>query len=317
MTGVALIVDDDGVWRDTLARAVDRLRIKHDSAATAQRAIELIRKKKYSIGLLDADLGNEQGAYGCSEVLAELKANGNEPPVVIVSGAENVQQLSKDLARHYSKLSHFTKGESLLELERVIRDALGARPDPDETRGMDMGDLVEFVDYEFAFLKLDIVGHSAIYNTNRSPDIDQTLETFEKLVESEVRNFQGHILSWQGDGGLIVFVAGDKSANCIEAALAILYSLRKFNDNQNKTKEDVQLRLACHRGVAKYKSNHGRIHSAAINYVCHLEAKGTRVNAISISDAFYRELPERVKARFSAKGTFEGAGVYEYVMQVP
>jgi hypothetical protein len=110
----------------------------------------------------------------------------------------------------------------------------------------------------------------------------------------------------------VVFVSGDKIANCSEAALTILYSLRKFNDNQNNTNQEIKLRIACHQGAARFKANHGRIHSAAINFVCHLEAKGTNVNAIAISEGFYRELPERVKTRFSEKGQFEGTKIYEH-----
>lgn len=316
MTGLALIVDNDGVWRDFLIRTIDRMGLKSNSASTPQRAIELVKKHNHTIALLDADLGTEQGAYGCSEILAELKAKGTEIPVIIVSGVENVRSLSKNLERHYQNLADFTKGDNLLELEELIRRLLGTIANPRPERATDLSDLAEYVSYEFAFLKLDIVGHSAIYEANRSPNIDETLEAFEKLVEAQINNFQGHILSWQGDGGVAVFVAGDKVQNCAEAALAILYSLRKFNDNENKTNEEIKVRLACHQGTAKYKSNHGRIHSSALNFVCHLEAKGTSVNAISVSDMFYKELPDKVKARFGQKGKFENTDVYEYKISV-
>jgi class 3 adenylate cyclase len=178
---------------------------------------------------------------------------------------------------------------------------------------VDLRRLAEYVEYGFAFLKLDIVGHSAICSSNRGPDVDHTLDAFEKFVESQVLKNKGHIFSWQGDGGLAAFVAGpDTIGNCVEAALSVLYGLRKFNDNSNKTYEEIRVRIACHQGNAKYKSDHGRIHSAAINFVCHLEAKGTSENAVCISEQFYKELPQKVRERFHPKGVFEGLSVYEH-----
>jgi class 3 adenylate cyclase len=312
MSGFALVVDNDGVWRDSLARAVNRVGLKCDSASTPQLAIELIRKKRYVIALLDADLGTEQGPYGCSEILSEIKARGPEIPIIIVSGLAEVQALSRKLARHYSRLGDFSKGDNLLELERLIRDLLGGGASVGGAHAVDLSDLVEDVTYDFGFLKIDVVGHSSIYSNNRSPAIDETLDAFERMVEDQALKNQGYILSWQGDGGLIVFIVGDKVMNCSETALSLLYSLRKFNDNHNKTESELRLRMACHLGTAKYKSSHGRIHSPAINFVCHLEAKGTPVNAISVSEIFYKEIPTKVQARFSESGEFEGVKIYAH-----
>lgn len=312
MSGLALIVDNDGVWRDFLARTVERIGLKHDSASTPQLAIELIKKKKYAIALVDADLGTEQGPYGCAEILLELKARGPEIPVIIVSGVADIQGLSRGLARHYSRITDFTKGNNAMELEKIIRDVLGAAPNDGGGHAVDLSDLIEDLTYNFSFLKIDVVGHSAIYHSNRGPAVDETLDAFERLVEGEAATHQGHILSWQGDGGLIVFVAGDKVANCSEVALGLLYSLRKFNDNDNKTETEIKLRMACHLGPAKYKAFHGRIHSSAINFVCHLEAKGTDINAISISEPFYKELPVKIRQRFMEKGEFEGLKIYHH-----
>jgi class 3 adenylate cyclase len=236
--------------------------------------------------------------------------------VIIVSGVHDIQSLSRKLSRHYSKISEFTKGDNLLELENLVRDLLGSNLARSAAHPVDLSDLIEDVVYDFAFLKLDIVSHSAIYASNRSPLIDETLNAFEYFVESEVNSSQGHILSWQGDGGLVVFVTGDKVANCSEVALTILYALRKFNDNENKTNEEIRLRMACHQGTARYKANHGRIHSSAINFVCHLEAEGTGVNAISVSEEFYKELPEKTRNRFAEKGEFEGIKIYEHIFKI-
>jgi predicted nucleotide-binding protein/ActR/RegA family two-component response regulator len=125
MDGLALIVDNDGVWRDLLARAIGRIGLRCDSASTPEFAIDLVRNNRYTIALLDADLGNEQGPYGCSEILSELKATGSEIPVIIVSGIDDVRSLTAQLAQHYSRITNFAKGHSLLELDKILRDLLG------------------------------------------------------------------------------------------------------------------------------------------------------------------------------------------------
>src|SRR5258708_5846842 len=123
MTNYALIVDDNGAWRDLLSRAVERVGLKQDSASAAPRAIELINKRQYVLALLDADLGTEQGGYdGCSEILAELKARGTEVPTIIVSGLSNIGDLTYAFQRDYKALRNFPKTGSLLDLERLIRE---------------------------------------------------------------------------------------------------------------------------------------------------------------------------------------------------
>jgi class 3 adenylate cyclase len=309
----ALIVDNDGQWRDLLARAVRRAGLRDVSASTPLHAIELIRERPYAIVLLDADLGAGQGTRSCTEVLAELKARRGEVPTIIVSGLDHLDSFVSTLQRHYRLVSSFSKEGSMLVLDNLIRDVTGIVPATTAALGAtDLGELADHLEYVFSFMKIDIVEHSAIYAYNRTPDIDATLDAFEEFVELEIKNSQGHILSWQGDGGLAAFFAGDKTGNCGTAALSLLYKIREFNYDRNKTKEAIKIRIACHKGTAKYRSNHGRIHSAAINFVCHLEAKGTASNAISISKFFYDELHEKLRKSFNSKGKFEGIRIFEH-----
>ncbi|MGJ4999457.1 TIR domain-containing protein [Bradyrhizobium sp. HKCCYLS3077] len=122
MSHYALIVDDDGTWRDILSRAVERAGLKQDSASAAPRAIELIDKKEYVLALLDADLGNELGRFGCSEVLAELKARGMEIPAIIVSGLPSLEQVTLSFQRDYKSVHNFSKVGNLLDLEKLIKE---------------------------------------------------------------------------------------------------------------------------------------------------------------------------------------------------
>jgi class 3 adenylate cyclase len=310
----ALIVEDNGAWHDLFARAVERVGLQPISALTAQRAIELARRRRYAIVLLDPDLDSGRGVYDCTEVLAELKKAGIETPTILISAHSDAQELTIRAMQTYTMLRYFSKNTvSLLEVDRAIREMTQIRA-PTRQHEADLQDFVDGIDYGFAFMSVDLVGHSALYSYSRGPDIDQTLDAFEQFIEENVNIHHGHILSWQGDGGLAAFVAGDKIANCGEAALSILYSLRRFNDNYNKSQQELKVRIACHGGIAKYRSSYGRIHSAAINFVCHLQSKATRENAISLSQPFHEEMNEKSRGRFIPKGEFEGASILEHFL---
>lgn len=123
MADYALVVEDDGTWRDIFVRAAERIGLEHESASTTQRALELIGRHSYSLVLLDADLGTVLGAYGCTEILAELKARHAEVPVIIVSGIWDTEQLIRELRAQYRHLRSFSKSRGLVELDALISEA--------------------------------------------------------------------------------------------------------------------------------------------------------------------------------------------------
>ena len=65
--------------------------------------------------------------------------------------------------------------------------------------------LVEGMVGEFAFVRVDVIGHSRISRENPSSTVDRILSDFEHHVESIAAAHKGRIWNWAGDGGLIVF----------------------------------------------------------------------------------------------------------------
>jgi class 3 adenylate cyclase len=168
---------------------------------------------------------------------------------------------------------------------------------------------------EFAFVRVDVIGHSRISRENPSSTVDRILSDFEHHVESIAAAHKGRIWNWAGDGGLIVFYEGrqtEKVGDALTAARTLLDSLGEFNYEHpfDQPEHSLRLRIAIHCGTARYRSSTGRIHSAAINYVAHLEHERTHPNSISISEPVYRELSRGARQQFVSAGTFEDVPIY-------
>jgi hypoxanthine phosphoribosyltransferase/mannose-6-phosphate isomerase-like protein (cupin superfamily)/class 3 adenylate cyclase len=172
--------------------------------------------------------------------------------------------------------------------------------------------------HEFSFLDVDIVEHSKILISNPPDLVEKSLDEFEKYVEENVSSYSGSIWSWQGDGGLCVFHGENKARISFLCALDILNSLYTFNLNKDRKPIDneIRIRIGIHKGVAKYREQHGRIHSAAINFVAHLQKSFAEPNTIVISDNIYNELLPEQKKSFSEVGAFQSRKVYIFPSKV-
>lgn len=167
--------------------------------------------------------------------------------------------------------------------------------------------------YEFCFLDIDIIEHSKILKSNPPDKVEKALDEFEKYITKKVGRYNGAIWGWQGDGGLCVFYGDAKARDSLLCALDILNGLAIFNINGDKKPidEEIKVRIGCHKGTAKYKRQHGRIHSVAINFTAHLQKNFAKQNSIAISEGVYSELLSPQKEKFSEAGYFQNQKVYK------
>lgn len=163
---------------------------------------------------------------------------------------------------------------------------------------------------KFLFLKIDIVGHSEIVKNNPKEKVSTTLDNFEKYIEKYISDFSGRLWTWQGDGGLAVFLGGDIADTVVECAFAILNELASFNRFKSKIRDKIAVRIAMHIGDATYRKQTGRIHSEDINLVSHIEEEYTFPNDICISRPLYIELSEFWRQKFKGIGIFQGVQIY-------
>ena len=121
MSRTILIIDDERAIRDSLAGALSDEGYKTLTAASAKEGFESVRKHNPDCILLDIWMPEMDGL----QALTEMKLQGVDTPVIIMSGHGNIETAVKA-----TKLGAFDFMEKPVELDRVlvlIRNALSAR----------------------------------------------------------------------------------------------------------------------------------------------------------------------------------------------
>jgi two-component system nitrogen regulation response regulator NtrX len=121
MSRTLLIIDDEKSIRDSLAGALSDEGYKTLTAGSAKEGIDAVRKHNPDCILLDIWMPEMDGL----QALTEMKLQGIDTPVIIMSGHGNIETAVKA-----TKLGAFDFMEKPVELDRVlvlIRNALSAR----------------------------------------------------------------------------------------------------------------------------------------------------------------------------------------------
>jgi DNA-binding LacI/PurR family transcriptional regulator/class 3 adenylate cyclase len=169
---------------------------------------------------------------------------------------------------------------------------------------------------EFSFLHIDVVEHSKLVKDNASIVVDNTLNYFKKYVEERVKSHRGKLWNWLGDGGLCAFYENDKVLNSVICGINLLENLSSFNLYRNTTNTEIRIRIAIHKGIAKYQVDTGSIHSDTINFVAHLESQRTEINSIYVSKEVYTEFPsKKIRRNFEKQGIFEEKEIFRYMSE--
>jgi two-component system nitrogen regulation response regulator NtrX len=130
MSRTILIIDDEASIRQTLAGALNDEGYRTLLAPNAAQGIELARKQNPDVILLDIWMPEIDGLTA----LNEMKQQGSEIPVIIMSGHGNIETAVKA-----TKLGAFDFVEKPIELDRIlvlIRNALSARDLAEENQAL-------------------------------------------------------------------------------------------------------------------------------------------------------------------------------------
>lgn len=116
-----LIVDDNRVARDALARYLSSKRIKCLTANSGKQALECLAKER-GIGLVITDL--RMGSFGGLELIRQIRESERAAmPIIIVSGAADVKDAIE--AMHLSVVDFLLKPIDLDKLVGLVRRELG------------------------------------------------------------------------------------------------------------------------------------------------------------------------------------------------
>ncbi len=177
----------------------------------------------------------------------------------------------------------------------------------DSTKLLNWGALREGREYPFVIASVDICQNSEMVKKYTTKVMEKVYYRLWAFLKARLDDWEGRIWSWAGDGGILAF-RGDQGINqSVSCCLEILSALPVFNMQPDKAiKDEIHLRMGLDFGPVKFFTDTGRIVSDVINYAAHLEKKGTKPHALSVSDTVHSRLSPSMKQVFSHQMQFEG-----------
>lgn len=110
-----LVVEDNPIALKTLATLLSALGTKTVvEAESAERAMEILEDKSFSLILTDYRLGGMNGV----QFIEKLRASGNQTPVIVLSGAPDKTGVMR--AATYNRVDFFGKPFRMEELSGAI-----------------------------------------------------------------------------------------------------------------------------------------------------------------------------------------------------
>jgi class 3 adenylate cyclase len=132
-------------------------------------------------------------------------------------------------------------------------------------------------------------------------DIEHTFRDLQSYLYQIIESRAVIAYQWAGDGLVCLF---ENAESAVEAALVIQAGLARFNVEDNRLAEDIQVRIGVHTGVLLYNGHGtiGEMRSETLDVAGHLQ-KDAEAGRVVITEATYGRLNrDRLKARFQPAG---------------
>jgi class 3 adenylate cyclase len=199
----------------------------------------------------------------------------------------------------------------LKSLGMVYREEYGIFvEDRRKTKGW--GVLREGSQYEFSFLRADVVSNTALVRRHTAAQVSLVYADLRDLVQQIVEKRDGRIWNWEGDGGVVAFYFGAKNVMAALCGIEILLEVFLYNRLRNPLSESLSIRLAVHTGQAQFLSQTGQITSEALQRLETLEADQTEADSLTLSPVVYTNLGSKLSALFQAAQADDHSTVYRY-----
>jgi class 3 adenylate cyclase len=177
------------------------------------------------------------------------------------------------------------------------------------------GTLHEGRTYEFALLRADVVGNSALVRAYSEELIRGAYDRVRELVRGRVEKRNGRVWSWEGDGALAAFYFEGKNIQATLCGMEIIHELYFFNTLLNRLPEPVTVRLAVHAGPCKFQSSGKDPTGETIRKVELLESRFTRPGSLTVSPGVFTDLGGKLSPLFKPVQGPEGSTLYRYSLE--
>ena len=181
----------------------------------------------------------------------------------------------------------------------------------DAAKLLNWGALRDGREYPFVIGSIDICGNSELVKKYKTRVMEKVYYRLWDFLRTKLDHWEGRIWMWAGDGGILAFRGDRGASDAVSCCLEILAPLPVFNMQPDKIiKDEIHVRIGLDFGMVKFFTDTGRIVSDVINYAAHLEKKGTKPRAMSVSDAVLERLSAPMQQVFPHKQKFEGRLAY-------
>ena len=171
-------------------------------------------------------------------------------------------------------------------------------------------------DKEFfaGFILIDIVGHSKLGQYYDSGDVGKTIAALKSLVCSQLHQEFATVLTWEGDGGIVVFKVSDDCEPLVMFADRIRHLLPLFNRargtlNPLPDGQDISVRIICSAGNAHNTGAAETLACDALNHLKHHAKEVEHRNYVVITGPLFERLKDDIQRRFSKWHEHEKLGM--------
>ncbi len=158
------------------------------------------------------------------------------------------------------------------------------------------GVLVDGNEYNFTFLRLDVIDNTRLVRRYSHEIIDATYNDLRGVVQKCIDKRNGRFWSWEGDGGLVAFYFSKKYTLAVLGAMDIIHELFLYNLLNCRLEKPLGIRIAVHSGLTVFNRNTKEITNDVIKRTEEIESKYTRPNSVTISNEVYLALDPNLQS---------------------
>jgi class 3 adenylate cyclase len=166
--------------------------------------------------------------------------------------------------------------------------------------------------HELSFLKIDVVASSKLVRSHAKAKIDRAYHDLQRIVVNAVYRRNGRVWNWEGDGGVLAFLFGDKNVQAALAGMEIILELFLYNTFRCTLGVPLSVRIAVHTGPCPYHESFDRIQSDTLRRLSLIESRFTRPDSVTLSPGVYSDLGPKLSRFFEPFPGDAGSQLYRY-----
>lgn len=182
-------------------------------------------------------------------------------------------------------------------------------------RTMGWGTLREGRTYEFALLRVDIVGNSEMVRAYPREQVAAAYAGVRDMITRQVEKRDGRIWGWEGDGGVAAFYFQDKTIQATLCGMEVVHELFLFNLLGRALPEPVRARLAVHAGPCRFLKSVKESGGDTLRQVEILESRYTPPGCLTTSPGVFVDLGSKLSPLFTAAPGPDKSSVYRYALE--